>query len=69
MKERIDELFNQLYEDIQKFRNGADEDVSQRAGIEIMALNAMCNVHNALKETEYALCIPRSSWTIFSSSM
>ena len=52
MEEKIEILANQIFEDVQKLIGGADEVVSQRAGIEIMALNAMCNAYNALRETE-----------------
>ena len=50
MKEQIEKLSNQLYEDIQKLRDREDEVVSQRAGIEIMALNAICNAYKTLGE-------------------
>ena len=52
MEEKIEILTNQIFEDVQKLRSGADEVVSQRAGIEIMALNAICNAYKTLRESE-----------------
>lgn len=52
MEEKIETLANQIFEDVQKLRSGADEVVSQRTGFEIMALNAICNAYKALREKE-----------------
>ena len=52
MEEKIQELANQSFKDVQKLRSGSDEVVSQRAGIEIMALNAICNAYKTLREKE-----------------
>lgn len=43
MQEKIKILCNQVYEDIQSLRESGDYDVEKRLGVEIMALNAMCN--------------------------
>lgn len=43
MQEKIKILCNQVYEDIQSLRESGNYDVENRLGVEIMALNAMCN--------------------------
>lgn len=43
MQEKIKILCNQVYEDIQSLRESGNYDVEKRLGVEIMALNAMCN--------------------------
>ncbi len=43
MVEKIKTLSNQVYEDIQNLRESGNYDVEKRLGIEIMALNALCN--------------------------
>lgn len=43
MVEKIKTLSNQVYEDIQNLREYGNYDVEKRLGIEIMALNALCN--------------------------
>lgn len=45
MKEKIETLFNQVYEDIQILRESKYHDVEKRLGVEIMALNAMSNAY------------------------
>ena len=52
MEEKIKMLAIQIFEDVQNLRNSTDEVISQRAGIEIMALNAMCNACNTIREKE-----------------
>lgn len=43
MVEKIKTLSDQVYEDIQKLRESGNYDVEKRLGVEIMALNALCN--------------------------
>lgn len=43
MVEKIKTLSNQVYEDIQNLRESSNYDVEKRLGVEIMALNALCN--------------------------
>lgn len=43
MVEKINTLCDQVYEDIQSLRESGNYDVEKRLGIEIMALNALCN--------------------------
>lgn len=43
MQEKIKILCNQVYEDIQSLRESGNYDVEKRLGVEIMALNTMCN--------------------------
>lgn len=43
MVEKINTLCDQVYEDIQNLRESGNYDVENRLGIEIMALNALCN--------------------------
>lgn len=43
MQEKIETLCNQVFEDIQSLRESGSYDVEKRLGVEIMALNAMCN--------------------------
>lgn len=43
MQEKIKTLCNQVFEDIQSLRESGNYDVEKRLGVEIMALNAMCN--------------------------
>lgn len=43
MVEKINTLCDQVYEDIQNLRESGNYDVEKRLGIEIMALNALCN--------------------------
>lgn len=50
MEEKIEMLAKQIFDDVQKLRDGEDEVISQRAGIEIMALNAICNACHAIRE-------------------
>ena len=45
MKEKIETLCNQVYEDIQIVRESKNYDVEKRLGVEIMALNAMSNAY------------------------
>ena len=52
MRDQIKELANQLYDDVQKLRSDASEEISQRVGTEIMALNAISNAYNTLREKE-----------------
>ena len=53
MVEKINTLCDKIYEDIQNLRESGDYDVEKRLGVEIMALNAMCNAvkTTALKTT------------------
>lgn len=53
MVEKINTLCDQIYEDIQNLRESGNYDVEKRLGVEIMALNAMCNAvkTTALKTT------------------
>lgn len=43
MVEKINTLCDQVYEDIQNLRESSNYDVEKRLGVEIMALNALCN--------------------------
>ena len=43
MVEKIKTLSDQVYEDIQSLRESGYYDVEKRLGVEIMALNALCN--------------------------
>lgn len=43
MQDKIKTLSDQVYEDIQNLRESGNYDVEKRLGIEIMALNALCN--------------------------
>lgn len=43
MVEKINTLCDQIYEDIQNLRESSNYDVEKRLGVEIMALNALCN--------------------------
>ena len=43
MQDRIKTLSDQIYEDIQSLRESGNYDVEKRLGVEIMALNALCN--------------------------
>ena len=43
MVEKINTLCDQVYEDIQNLRESGNYDVEKRLGIEIMALDALCN--------------------------
>lgn len=43
MVEKIKTLSDQVYEDIQNLREYGNYDVEKRLGVEIMALNALCN--------------------------
>ena len=43
MQEKIKTLCDQVYADIQNLRESDNYDVEKRLGVEIMALNAMCN--------------------------
>lgn len=43
MQEKIKTLSNQVFEDIQSLRETDNYDVEKRLGVEIMALNALCN--------------------------
>lgn len=43
MQDKIKTLSVQVYEDIQNLRESGNYDVEKRLGVEIMALNAMCN--------------------------
>ena len=53
MVEKINTLCDQIYEDIQNLSESGNYDVEKRLGVEIMALNAMCNAvkTTALKTT------------------
>ena len=56
MVEKINTLCDQVYEDIQNLRESGNYDVEKRLGIELMALNALCNAAKttALKSTNIA---------------
>lgn len=43
MQDKIKTLSDQVYEDIQSLRESGNYDVEKRLGVEIMALNALCN--------------------------
>ena len=43
MVEKINTLCDQVYEDIQNLRESGNYNVEKRLGIEIMALDALCN--------------------------
>ena len=43
MQEEIKILCNQVFEDIQSLRESGNYDVEKRLGVEIMALNSLCN--------------------------
>ena len=46
MQDKIKTLSDQVYEDIQNLRESGNYDVEKRLGVEIMALNALCNATN-----------------------
>lgn len=48
MKNEIGKLAEYLVSDIEKMRN-SDMKASERVGAEVMALNALCNAENTLK--------------------
>ena len=43
MRDKIKTLSDQVYEDIQSLRESGNYDVEKRLGVEIMALNSLCN--------------------------
>jgi len=43
MQDKIKTLSDQVFEDIQSLRESGNYDVEKRLGVEIMALNALCN--------------------------
>ena len=43
MQDKIKTLSGQVYEGIQSLRESGNYDVEKRLGVEIMALNALCN--------------------------
>lgn len=43
MQDKIKKLCDQVYEDIQSLRESDKYEVEKRLGVEIMALNALCN--------------------------
>ena len=45
MQDKIKTLSDQIYEDIQNLRKSGNYDVEKRLGVEIMALNALCNAY------------------------
>lgn len=45
MQDKIKTLSDQVYEDIQNLRESGNYDVEKRLGVEIMALNALCNAY------------------------
>ncbi len=47
MRENIEKLAKYVVSDIEELRNNSPE--SERLGIEIMALNALCNAEKTLK--------------------
>lgn len=49
MKEQIERLAQELFEDVQTIRDSGLEE-KERIGIEIMAVNALCNAHKVLNE-------------------
>lgn len=49
MKEKIKTLAEELFDDIQKSRNESIKE-KEWIGMEIMALNALCNAEKALSE-------------------
>lgn len=55
MNEKIKTLSDQIYEDIQNLRESSNYDVEKRLGVEIMALNALCN---AIKTSTFILHKP-----------
>ena len=48
MNEKIKTLSNQIYDDIQILRESNDYKVEKRLGVEIMALNALCNASKTI---------------------
>lgn len=49
MKKEVKTLAEELFEDVQKVRESGVEE-KDRVGIEIMALNALCNADKTLNE-------------------
>lgn len=49
MRDKIKTLSNQVYEGIQSLRESGNYDVEKRLGIEIMALNALCNATKTIE--------------------
>ena len=45
MKDKIQTLCNQVFEDVQTLRESGNYDVEKRIGVEIMALNAISNAY------------------------
>lgn len=48
MKESIKKLADYVMEDAEKARSG-DHDAEKRVGLEVVALNALCNAERTLK--------------------
>lgn len=51
MEEKIRNLADRLYEDVQIIRS-SDLEVKERAGIELMSLNAIINAYRALEKKD-----------------
>lgn len=58
MVEKINTLCDQIYEDIQNLRESGYYDVEKRLGVEIMALNSLCNAAKTimLRRTSISEC-------------
>ena len=48
MRDKIKTLSDQVYEDIQSLRESGNYDVEKRLGVEIMALNSLCNASKTI---------------------
>ena len=58
MQDKIKKLCDQVYEDIQSLRESDKYEVEKRLGVEIMALNALCNAAKTtmLRTTSISEC-------------
>ena len=63
MQDKIKTLSDQIYEDIQSLRESGNYDVEKRLGVEIMALNALCNAtHTITIHSTRTICYESPSW-------
>ena len=67
MKEKIKTLCDQVYEDIQSLRESGNYDVEKRLGVEIMALNSLCNASKTIMLRTTSISKAGHSKSIYSS--
>lgn len=65
MEEKIRNLADRLYEDVQITRS-SDLEVKERAGIELMSLNAIINAYRALEKKRLDTKMVSHALTVFS---